>query len=134
MSLFDAINTAERGMQVHRLRSEVAAENIANVMSPGYRMRTVNLAPGKFSSVLDGVTTSRPGSGSNSLSDAHDGAVRVASIGTAPGVGGDDDYRGKALFAITEMMESKSALELNVRSAAMLKSMALSALEIGRGG
>ncbi|MCW2923364.1 MAG: hypothetical protein JWM98_768, partial [Thermoleophilia bacterium] len=35
MGIFDGINLAEGAMSVHRLRSEIAAQNIANVYTPG---------------------------------------------------------------------------------------------------
>ena len=43
------------------------------------------------------------------------------------------DERQKAFMATTDMMQAKSAFDLNVKSASLLKSMALSSLEIGRG-
>ncbi len=36
-------------------------------------------------------------------------------------------------MATTDMMRAKSAFDMNVKSATLLKSMALSSLEIGRG-
>jgi flagellar basal body rod protein FlgC len=131
MSLFDAINAAERGMKVHRTRSEFAAENIANVFTPGYSPRFANLRAGSFSNALRSAQADNGGSGRSGAFDARDGAVRI--VGTRTVNTDPDDYRGRALMSITELMESKSALELNVRAASMLKSMALGALEIGRG-
>jgi len=138
MSIFDAINVAESAMAVHRYRSEVASENIANVNTPGYHRKEVDLRATSFTSALNGA---RAGTGNDQSSsggmftggsiDASRGAVRVAGTRT---VGGTDyDERQQALMATTDMLRAKSAFELNVKSATLLKSMALSSLEIGRG-
>lgn len=132
MGIFGAINTAESAMSVHRFRSEIAAENVANVHTPGYRRQEVDLEAGTFSSALDGA---RGGGGPAPVTaggqDAADGAVRVARVRSVSGAPFDE--RQEALLATTDMLRAKSAFELNVRAATLLKSMALSSLEIGRG-
>ncbi len=45
MSSFGGLGTAMTGLDVHRRRIEVISENIANVNTPGYRRRVVDLAP-----------------------------------------------------------------------------------------
>ncbi|MCW2962323.1 MAG: hypothetical protein JWM90_2710 [Thermoleophilia bacterium] len=128
MGLFDAIGTAESAMSVHRFRSEVAADNVANVYTPGYRRKEVDLQATNFSTALQNATS---GSGRTGSTDAERGAVRVGSVRTAGA--GPFNERQEALLATTQLMSAKSAYELNVRSATLLKSMALSSLEIGRG-
>lgn len=128
MTLFDGINIAEHGMNVHRYRSEIAAQNIANVFTDGYRRKEVKLAPGRFRAQLDSARGGGPAGGAR---DSAAGAVRIASVESASGVPGD--YRSQALLGTVEMMESKNAFELSMRAATTMKSMALSSLEIGRG-
>lgn len=134
MGIFDGIHVAEGAMSVHRFRSEIAAQNVANVHTPGYRRQEVDLRASSFASALDGA---RSGSGSGGPSpvtgtmDANDGAVQVARVRNVDG--GQYDERQNALLATTDMMRAKSAFELNVKAATLLKSMALSSLEIGRG-
>ena len=132
MGIFDAIHVAEKAMSVHRLRSEVAGENIANIHTPGYHRKEVDLRASSFSKALDGAR----GGGRTSASsmgglDASDGAVQVTRIRSVQGRPFDE--RQEALLATTDMMRAKSAFELNVKAATLLKSMALSSLEIGRG-
>jgi flagellar basal body rod protein FlgC len=128
MGIFDAINTAESAMSVHRFRAEVAADNVANVYTPNYRRKEVDLQATNFSRALEGAGANVRRTGST---DAERGAVRVGSVHTA--AQGPFNERQEALLATTELMGAKSAYELNVRSATLLKSMALSSLEIGRG-
>lgn len=133
MGIFDAINTAENAMSVHRFRSEIAAQNVANVNTPGYKRQEVDLVGNDFAAALDGATGSggqaMPVSGASA--DATDGAVRVSAVRKVDM--GEYDERQNALLATTDMMSAKSAFDLNVKAATLLKSMALSSLEIGRG-
>jgi flagellar basal body rod protein FlgC len=134
MGIFNAINVAEGGMSVHRLRSEIAAENVANIHTPGYRRQEVDLRASSFSKALDGARDGggrATGATSAGGIDALDGAVRVARVRRVEGQPFDE--RQEALLAATDMMRAKSAFELNVKAATLLKSMALSSLEIGRG-
>ena len=133
MGIFDAINVSESAMSVHRYRSEVAAENIANIHTPGYRRQEVDLRATNFQSTLAGISNVGSAKGANSLAgfDAADGAVEVSR--TRRVAGREYDERQEALMATTDMMQAKSAFELNVKAATLLKSMALSSLEIGRG-
>lgn len=133
MGIFDAINVAEGAMSVHRYRSEVAAENIANVHTPGYGRREVDIRASQFRAALDGVGNAGSAKGANSLAglDATDGVVHVARVRHV--AAGKYDERQRALMATTDMMQAKSAFDMNVRAATLLKSMALSSLEIGRG-
>lgn len=137
MGIMDALNVAEKAMAVHRFRTEVAAENVANIKTPGYHRQIVDLRAASFASTLDGVRGSGGSSltmrsaGGAKLSDADDGAVQVAGVHRSSA--GPDDERQEALRSTTDLMEAKSAFELSVRATTMLKSMALSALEIGRG-
>lgn len=133
MSIFDAIDVASNSMRVHRYRSEIAAQNLSNVYSnPNYRRKVVDLQSGTFdaamSSASAGSEGGRPGAGTM---DPVSGAVRVTGVHEE---GGPGDERQQAFLGVVDMMRSKSAFELNMRAATMLKSMALSALEIGRGG
>lgn len=135
MGIFDAINVAESAMSVHRFRSEIAAQNVANVNTPGYRRQEVQLRASAFGDVLDDAGTvpgdaqvHRAGGG---LGDAQDGAVQVAGVKRIAAEPYDE--RQRALLATTDMMQAKSAFELNVKAATLLKSMALASLEIGRG-
>ncbi|MEO6867100.1 MAG: flagellar basal body protein [Gaiellales bacterium] len=133
MGIFNGINMAESAMSIHRLRSEIAAENVANIHTPGYKRQEVDLRASNFSTAL---TTAKGGYGATGPAsvgglDAHDGAVQVAGIRRVSG--GPYDERQNALLATTDMMRAKSAFELNVKAATLLKSMALSSLEIGRG-
>ena len=135
MGIFDGINVAEGAMSVHRYRSEIAAQNVANIHTPGYQRKEVDLRATSFAAALDGAGagTSGPGAsiGSASGSDAADGAVAVARTRTVPN--GANDERQRAFLATSDMIQAKSAFELNVKAATLLKSMALSSLEIGRG-
>ena len=137
MGIFDAIHLAESAMSVHRYRSEIAAENVANVHTPGYKRQEVQLRAAAFTKELAGARIAGGGPDSSTIpvasggADAFDGAVQVAGVKQ---VGGSKyDERQKALLATTDMMRAKSAFELNVKAATLLKSMALSSLEIGRG-
>jgi len=140
MGIFDAINVAESAMSVHRYRSEIAAENVANVNTPGYERKVVELRANNFTSALRGATSA--GGPSNSQvpvagasmgggADAFDGAVQVAGVKKIKGT--EYDERQQALLSTTDLMQAKSAFELNVKAATLLKSMALASLEIGRG-
>lgn len=133
MGIFDGINVAENAMSVHRLRSEVAGENIANVNTPGYRRQEVDLRASSFTKALDGARNGGKASGASSIGglDASEGAVQVARVRRVQGQPFDE--RQESLLAVTDMMRAKSAFELNVKAATLLKSMALSSLEIGRG-
>jgi flagellar basal body rod protein FlgC len=133
MGIFDAINVAEGAMSVHRFRSEVAAENIANVYTDGYHRKEVHLTATNFTTALDGAMAGRNG-GVEAVDGSHgarDGAIRVQSVTTD--MGHKYDERQQALMGVTDMMRAKSAFELNSKAATLLKSMALSSLEIGRG-
>lgn len=129
MSLFDGINVAEQAMGVHRLRSEVAGDNLAHAYTQGYHRKVVDLADGGFSAALANASGGGPTRSSGSF-DTTRGAVRVAGIRTEGGV---LDERTAAMLGVVEMMQSKSAYELNMRAATMMKSMMLASLEIGRG-
>lgn len=132
MSLFDGIKIAEHGMSVHRFRSEIAAENLANVFTPGYKQKRVILEQGRFKAQLSEASGGLRSGPTGGAAGAAGGAVRVARIredDTSP-----ENYRAQALLGATEMMQSKNAFELSMRAATMMKSMALGALEIGRGG
>jgi flagellar basal body rod protein FlgC len=133
MSLLDGIKIAEHAMNVHRYRSEVAAENLANVFTPGYRQKRVVLEEGRFNAALRSATAgSSYGGATGGPVGAAGGAVRVArvdEVNSSP-----ENYRAQALIGATEMMQSKNAFELSMRATTMMKSMALGALEIGRGG
>jgi flagellar basal-body rod protein FlgB len=133
MGIFDAINVSESAMSVHRFRSEIAAQNVANVHTPGYKRQEVDLRASNFESALNGARagTSHAGPSSSGGMDAADGAVQVARVRRVDD--GEFDERQNALLATTDMMRAKSAFELNVKAATLLKSMALSSLEIGRG-
>jgi flagellar basal body rod protein FlgC len=133
MGIFDAINVSESAMSVHRFRSEIAAQNVANVHTAGYRRQEVDLRASNFESALNGARagTSHAGPSSSGGMDAADGAVQVARVRRVDD--GEFDERQNALLATTDMMRAKSAFELNVKAATLLKSMALSSLEIGRG-
>ena len=133
MGIFDAINVAEGAMSVHRFRSEIAAENVANVHTQGYKRQEVDLRATSFKAALDGVGNAGSAKGASSMGglDATEGAVRVSRVRQVAGV--EFDERQKAFMATTDMMQAKSAFDLNVKSASLLKSMALSSLEIGRG-
>lgn len=125
MSLFDALSTAQQAMSVHRFRTEIAADNLANIYTPGYQRKVVDLA----------ATTSSHspvhGGGSRGAVDAHAGAVSVHGV-HADRVAGS--ARDQTMLGVADMMRAKSAFELNARVATMLKSMITATLEIGRGG
>jgi flagellar basal body rod protein FlgC len=133
MGIFNAINVAESALSVHRFRSEVAAENVANIHTPGYGRREVDLRANNFKAALDGIGNAGYAKGANSINgfDAADGAVQVARVRNVGN--GVYDERQRALMATTDMMRAKSAFDMNIKSATLLKSMALSSLEIGRG-
>lgn len=133
MGIFDAIRVSEGALSVHRFRSEVAAENIANLHTPGYRRQEVDLRANEFQRALHGAGTAAAGAGPSSSGgrDADAGAVQVSRVRRVGG--GEYDERQEALMATTDMMRAKSAFDMNVKSATLLKSMALSSLEIGRG-
>jgi flagellar basal body rod protein FlgG len=133
MGIFDGINLSEQAMSVHRFRSEIASENLANVYTPGYKRQEVDIRSSSFRAQLDGVSNAGSAHGASSTAglDARDGVLEVASVRE---VGGDKyDERQRALMATTDMMQAKSAFELASKAATLLKSMALSSLEIGRG-
>ena len=133
MGIFDAINIAEKAMSVHRFRSEIAAENVANVHTKGYKRQEVDIRQTSFKAALDGVGNAGAAHGASSVGglDATVGAVRVTRVRTIEGQPFDE--RQDAFMATTDMMRAKSAFDLNVKAATLLKSMALSSLEIGRG-
>lgn len=137
MSLFDAINTAAQAMSVHRFRSEVAAENLSNIYgTPGYRRKVVDLTSTSFTNAMNDAKSDGPVTGPSSATrDAMDGGAQIAGVQVA-GVHreGPMSERQQAFLSTVDMMRAKSAYELNARAATMLKSMALSSLEIGRGG
>ncbi len=131
MSLFDAIGTASNAMNVHRFRSEVAAENLANVYStPNYRRKVVDLQESSFGAELRSARAETGAASTGALEDARAGGVQIAGVRRE----GPMDQRQQAYLSTLDMMRSKSAYDLNVRAASMLKSMMLSSLEIGRGG
>jgi flagellar basal body rod protein FlgB len=111
----------------------VAAENVANIPTPGYQRQEIDLRASNFKAALDGVGNAGSAKGANSIGglDASEGAVQVARTRSVKG--GKYDERQMALMATTDMMQAKSAFDLNVKAATLLKSMALSSLEIGRG-
>lgn len=133
MGIFNAFKVADGAMAVHRYRSEIAAQNVANVHTDGYRRQEVDLRATSFTSALNGAVTGSHGNGPSSSGgmDAQDGAVAVARTRRVDS--GPYDERQNALLATSDMMRAKSAFELNVKSATLLKSMAISSLEIGRG-
>lgn len=134
MGIFDGINIAEGAMSVHRLRSEIASQNIANIYTPGYQRQEVDLRATSFRAQLEGARTgggvAHDAAGSGAL-DAGEGAVEVSRVRKVKN--GTYDERQRALMATSDMITAKSAFELNVKAATLLKSMALSSLEIGRG-
>lgn len=133
MSLFGGLRIAEGAMNVHRLRSEIAAENVANVNTPGYARRVVDLRAGRFATELDAATGgARAAFLPASSRSAARGAVEVGAIRRIPG--SEATRRQDAFQSTLDMMKAKSAYELNVKVATMLKSMATASLEIGRGG
>jgi flagellar basal-body rod protein FlgB len=133
MGIFDAINVSEQAMNVHRMRSEIAAQNVANVNTPGYKRQEVDLRATNFSTALDGARNTHGPAGTNGSAeiDAAEGAVEIARVRKVSG--GPYDERQNAFLATTDMMQAKSAFELASKAATLLKSMALSSLEIGRG-
>jgi flagellar basal body rod protein FlgC len=140
MGIFDAINTAEQGMAVHRFRVEVAAQNLSNVHTRGWQRKEVDLRSTNFSRMLGtatggGAAGSRPGqpnTHSHGAIDARHGAVEIAGVRAGEAVSAGNE-RQMAMLATSDMLQAKSAFELNVRATTLLKSMALSSLEIGRG-
>lgn len=130
MSLFDGINASEQGMNVASFRSQVTANNMANIFTPGYQWQKVNLAEGGFGEALRAAGGGRYPGAPAAGAAAASGAVRVSSLNKRPV---SSDYRSQAMEGIVEMYQSKNAFELNMRAATMMKSMALSSLEIGRG-
>lgn len=130
MSLFDALNTANQAMHVHRYRSEIAAENLAHAYSdPNYQRKVVQLGAGSnFSTSLNNARSAR--AGGHGTDGAATGAIYVSGVTRERSFGSE---RGNAMMDTLEMMRSKSAYELNVRVASMARSMAMAALEIGRG-
>src|SRR3954466_9103920 len=107
MSLFDGMNMAEQAMSVHRYRTEIAAQNIVNVFTPGYRFKRVQLREGNFSANLANARTARLGGPRGGQIDAKEGAIRVAGVRevySRPG-----DYRAQALNESVELMQSKQA-------------------------
>lgn len=135
MGIFDGIHVAEGAMSVHRFRSEIAAQNVANVHTAGYKRQEVELRASSFETALNGARDGMDNGGVEPTTgggmDAADGAVQVARVRQVDT--GPFDERQNALLATTDMMRAKSAFELNVKAATLLKSMALSSLEIGRG-
>ncbi len=135
MGLLDGIRVAERSMNVHRFRAEVALDNASNAFTPGYQRKVVDVEEGSFGANLDAA---RGGAGSDSgmgddsaaTSDALDGAVRIAGVrNDTSGLSG----REAGLMAAGELLQAKNAFETSMRAATLLKSMALASLEIGRG-
>lgn len=133
MGIFDGINLSEQAMAVHRFRSEIASENLANVYTPGYQRQEVDIRSSAFRTQLEGVSNAGMAHGASSVSglDARDGALEVASVRKVSGKKYDE--RQRAFMATTDMIQAKSAFELAQKAVTLLKSMALSSLEIGRG-
>jgi flagellar basal body rod protein FlgB len=129
MGIFDAISAAESGINVARYRSEVTAQNLANVYTPGYQRQVVDVQPGVFSNMLNDASGTS-GSVASGAANAYNGAVRVTGTHTQD-LG---DPRQNSLQGALDMMDAKDDYETNVRMTSLLKSMALAALEIGRGG
>lgn len=132
MSIFDALNVASAAMNVHRYRSEVAAENLSNIYTtPGYQRKIVDVASGDFTDALGAARSDASTRGYGAATqDAADGVIRVSGVHRE----GPMDQREQAYMSTIDMMQAKNAYEMSVRAATMLKSMALSSLEIGRGG
>src|SRR4051812_28193604 len=107
MGIFDAINVSEQAMNVHRMRSEIAAQNIANINTDGYRRQVVDLRATNFSTALDGARSGHhAGPRGSAEIDAAEGAVEVARVRRE--AGGPDDERQEALLDTTDMMQAKS--------------------------
>ena len=98
MGLLDGIDIANSAMSVHRFRSEVAAENIANVHTPGYRRQEVDLKATSFATALSGATSagSRIGSGRSGF-EANDGAVEISRVRAQLESGDADEVDGAEL-------------------------------------
>jgi flagellar basal body rod protein FlgB len=131
MSIFDGINVAEQAISVHRYRSEVAAYNLSHAYDPGYKRKVVDIDEGNFSAAMSNATQKAAFARSNTSIDTTRGAVRVIGVHTD---GTPMDERSQAMAGIVEMYRSKTAYDMSIKTATLLKSMALASLEIGRGG
>ncbi len=132
MSLWNMMKTAQVGMDLHRYRSEVAGQTIATAFTPGADGAAgQKLAGADFFNKTLRDAQRRGGKVSPSLMAAVSSAARVAAS-KRPGPGGGE--RQQALEGTIEMMNAKSAYEMNVRTASMAKGMMIASLEIGRGG
>jgi len=150
MGFMDTLAISASGMTAERLRMDVVANNLANVnttRTPGggpFRREQVALAPttASFAQTLAGLSGAEEGMGAVS------GGVRVAGItpdmrpfkrAYEPGHP-DADAQGYVslpnIDTVTEMVDMMSATrayEANVAAVGAVKSMAMKAMEIGRG-
>lgn len=131
MSIFDALSTAEQAMNVHRYRSQIAAQNMSNAHAPGYKRQEVDLVATPFGAEMNAARAGNSAVSYPGSDDAVAGAVQVGKVKTVDL--GPDSGRQQALMAAIDMMEAKTAYEYAARSAAMFKSMAMAGLRIGQG-
>ncbi len=84
MGIFDAIHVAESALSVHRFRSEIAAENVANIHTPGYRRQEVDLRANSFKSTLEGIGNAGQAHGANSIGGSMPQTARSTSPACEP--------------------------------------------------
>lgn len=129
MGLFGMMRLSGEAMSVHLQRSEIAAENLANAYTPGYKRKVVEIGETAFSDSLQQAGAGRAMGGPSTF-QARNGVVEIKAIrrvNSTPGESAD-------MFADTTIaMASKSAFEVSARMEGIAKSLATASLEIGRG-
>lgn len=127
------IDSALSGILTARVRSEHAAQNLANVYTKGYDrkevdVRAVDGGDQDFARHMGGGA-GLPVASTGATGDAVEGAVEIAGIRT---VNTTDDTKPNAIVDVAEMMQAKTAYETNMRVVGVFKAMALASLEINR--
>jgi len=142
MGLMNAFNIGCQGLTVHSKRVEIAAKNIANIDTPNYTRKIPIISSNEnqsFASVLSSMGTGAMNSGLGGVN--FDGIIEDPTPGAKiykPGHP-DADENGyirtsntNALADYTDATMAQRAYEASLGIMQISKSMATSALEIGR--
>lgn len=146
MSVFGALDTSASGMTAQRLRTDIIAQNIANVNTTrtadgsAYKRKTVvfqEKSPSAFSNALNAAmgtaANSRGVKVTKIIEDESEG--RKVYDPTHPDADTDGYVTYPNVDSVTEMtnlIDASRSYEANVTAFNATKSMALKALEVGK--
>jgi len=147
MRLFQSINISASGLTAQRLRMDVISNNLANVNTTRtqeggpYRRQTVvfqeRQEQGSFGSILQEAIRQYPGKGVRVVGIIKDmSPLKMVYNPEHPDANANGYVQMPNVNTVTEMVDMISAsraYEANVTAVNTAKSMALKALEIGRG-